>query len=86
MPWQSETLLGIDIDCLIVSQKDTCTDVSIEIYQLLLLFSIISPWENTTISNTCMVGKTPIFCSKYIGKTLIYLEQNIKNVQKTEMS
>ena len=46
--------------------------VSAEIHQLLLNFSNISPWGNTTISNTSMVGKIPI-----------YQEQNIKKMYTT---
>ena len=28
---------------------------------VVLKFIIISPWENTAISNICMLGKTPIY-------------------------
>ena len=38
---------------------------------LLLPFSVISPWGKTTVSNACMVGKTTI-----------YLEQNMKKFTK----
>ena len=38
---------------------------------LLLRFSVISPWGKTTVSNACIVGKTTI-----------YLEQNIKKCAK----